>query len=200
MTWAVSAEKWSEPRDAGGSHDTRERILEVALDLFIDQGYDKTSLREIAGRLGLTKAALYYHFPSKQDILMALHLRLHDLFAESIEILGSLQSDRQAWPVFFNHLIDGMLANRKLFILHERNRAVFEEMHRRGHGRPDDDLEGQFRRILADPAVTLDDKVRLASAQGALIGVLAFSGGIFREVPDDQLAMVLRKTVRDILG
>src|SRR5579863_3643512 len=63
---------------------TRARILDVALDLFIEKGYDKTSLREIAGRLGFTKAALYYHFPSKQDILMALHLRLHDLFADSI--------------------------------------------------------------------------------------------------------------------
>lgn len=51
---------------------TREQIREVALELFSEQGYDKTSLREIAERLGLTKAALYYHFKSKEEIVGAI--------------------------------------------------------------------------------------------------------------------------------
>src|SRR5207344_2045240 len=49
--------------------DTRERIQSIALELFAEQGYEKTSLREIAERLGVTKAALYYHFRSKEDIV-----------------------------------------------------------------------------------------------------------------------------------
>lgn len=49
--------------------DTRARIQTVALDLFTEQGYDATSLREIAERLGVTKAALYYHFKSKEEIV-----------------------------------------------------------------------------------------------------------------------------------
>ncbi|MFF0229431.1 TetR/AcrR family transcriptional regulator [Micromonospora sp. NPDC005254] len=48
---------------------TRERIKAVALELFTEQGYEKTSLREIAERLNVTKAALYYHFKSKDDIV-----------------------------------------------------------------------------------------------------------------------------------
>src|SRR5437899_10014523 len=48
---------------------TRERIQAIALELFAEQGYEKTSLREIAERLGVTKAALYYHFKSKEDIV-----------------------------------------------------------------------------------------------------------------------------------
>ncbi len=52
--------------------DTRERIQAVALELFAEQGYEKTSLREIAERLGVTKAALYYHFKSKEDIVGSL--------------------------------------------------------------------------------------------------------------------------------
>src|SRR5467141_3930663 len=55
------------PRRARG--DTRERIQAVALELFAEDGYEKTSLREIAERLGVTKAALYYHFKSKEDIV-----------------------------------------------------------------------------------------------------------------------------------
>lgn len=53
----------------GRPTDTKERIRAVALELFLEHGYDKTSLREIAERLGVTKAALYYHFKSKEDIV-----------------------------------------------------------------------------------------------------------------------------------
>jgi AcrR family transcriptional regulator len=53
-------------------HDTRARIQRVAVELFAEQGYDKTSLREIAERLDVTKAALYYHFKSKEDIVRSL--------------------------------------------------------------------------------------------------------------------------------
>jgi AcrR family transcriptional regulator len=52
--------------------DTHGQILRAALELFAEQGYDKTSLREIAERLGVTKAALYYHFRAKEGILTAL--------------------------------------------------------------------------------------------------------------------------------
>ncbi|MFE0047637.1 TetR/AcrR family transcriptional regulator [Streptomyces albireticuli] len=52
--------------------DTRERIQKTALDLFVSRGYEKTSLREIAEELGVTKAALYYHFKTKEDILSAI--------------------------------------------------------------------------------------------------------------------------------
>jgi AcrR family transcriptional regulator len=52
--------------------DTRQRIQAVALDLFTEQGYETTSLREIAERLGVTKAALYYHFKSKEEIVQSL--------------------------------------------------------------------------------------------------------------------------------
>src|ERR1700690_4583547 len=65
------------PRRARG--DTRERIQSVALELFAERGYEKTSLREIAERLGVTKAALYYHFKSKEDIV---HSFTDDYFTE----------------------------------------------------------------------------------------------------------------------
>ncbi|WP_369272655.1 TetR/AcrR family transcriptional regulator [Streptomyces sp. R11] len=52
--------------------DTRQRIQDVALELFAEQGYEKTSLREIAERLEVTKAALYYHFKTKEEIIVSL--------------------------------------------------------------------------------------------------------------------------------
>jgi AcrR family transcriptional regulator len=60
--------------------DTRSRIQQVALELFVEQGYEKTSLREIAERLGVTKAALYYHFKTKEDIVAStVHDYLHQI-------------------------------------------------------------------------------------------------------------------------
>src|SRR2546430_3825807 len=51
---------------------TRTRIQDVALALFRTRGYDATSLQEIAAALDVTKAALYYHFPSKAELLHSL--------------------------------------------------------------------------------------------------------------------------------
>ncbi|WP_433500751.1 TetR/AcrR family transcriptional regulator [Sphaerimonospora sp. CA-214678] len=56
----------------GTQRDTRTRIQDVAIRLFTEQGYEATSLREIAEALGVTKAALYYHFKSKEDIIASL--------------------------------------------------------------------------------------------------------------------------------
>lgn len=56
------------PRDGSA---TRSRILATALRMFVEQGYDKTSLREVADEVGVTKAALYYHFKTKDDIARA---------------------------------------------------------------------------------------------------------------------------------
>lgn len=52
--------------------ETRANILDVALALIADQGFAATTTREISERLGFTKAALYYHFRSKDDLLAAL--------------------------------------------------------------------------------------------------------------------------------
>ncbi|MEV6021330.1 TetR/AcrR family transcriptional regulator [Streptomyces sp. NPDC002667] len=71
--------------------DTKAEIRAVALELFTEQGYEATSLREIAERLGVTKAALYYHFPSKEDIVRSL-------FTEHLAALDELVSWARSQP------------------------------------------------------------------------------------------------------
>lgn len=51
---------------------TRDRILEVALALFSARGYEGTSIRDIAEQMEMTKAAVFYHFPAKEDLLTAI--------------------------------------------------------------------------------------------------------------------------------
>lgn len=52
--------------------DTKQRIQEVARELFAQQGVQRTSLQEIADKLGITKPALYYHFSSREDLVRSI--------------------------------------------------------------------------------------------------------------------------------
>lgn len=70
--------------------DTRKRIEETALRLFTEKGYDSTSLREIAEELGVTKAALYYHFKSKEEILESIVSGLKGELQELIDWASAL--------------------------------------------------------------------------------------------------------------
>ncbi|GLQ56851.1 TetR/AcrR family transcriptional regulator [Devosia nitrariae] len=56
----------------------REEILECALRLFSQQGYDATSVNQIIAALGLSKGAFYHHFAAKQDLIEALAVRFAD--------------------------------------------------------------------------------------------------------------------------
>ena len=76
--------------------DTRQRILEIAVDLFIEQGYAGTSVRDISERLGMTKGSLYYHFASKEEVLNALVAPLLedlDQFVLDAAVAGKIDRD-----------------------------------------------------------------------------------------------------------
>lgn len=59
--------------------DTKERIIYTALELFAEKGYLGTSMSDIAKQLGFTKAALYKHYTSKQEILDHIVERMNQM-------------------------------------------------------------------------------------------------------------------------
>jgi AcrR family transcriptional regulator len=72
--------------------DTRDQILAIARRLFVDQGYAGTSIVDLARELGTTTAALYYHFPSKADILTELLAGPLDAFSRVAEHAACLRT------------------------------------------------------------------------------------------------------------
>ncbi|KAA9132328.1 TetR/AcrR family transcriptional regulator [Microbacterium caowuchunii] len=68
MTSSAEAAPGAPVRRGRPGYD-RDRVLEVAVQLFNEQGYDATSVADLAQRLGLTKSALYHHFASKEELL-----------------------------------------------------------------------------------------------------------------------------------
>ena len=65
--------------------NTKERILETALELFAQSGYLGTSMSDIAGELRITKGALYKHYTSKQEILSSIVERMNKMDYERAE-------------------------------------------------------------------------------------------------------------------
>jgi AcrR family transcriptional regulator len=183
---------------AGAS--TRERILDVALDLFTDQGFDGTSMREIAERLHISKPAIYYHFASKDEILMALHMRLHEFGKAALAHLTGQTVTLQIWGSLLNELLDQMLAQRKIFLMHERNQAALEKLHSKDHDDEHDDIQQRFRQALADQSLALRDRVRMACSLGAVFGGLFMAGDAFENVSSAELGSLVRDAVRDIVA
>ena len=187
------------PVPDAASGNTRERILDVALDLFIEQGFDGTSLREIAENLGVTKAALYYHFTSKDDILLALHMRLHEAGREALMQMGDEPVTLEQWGALLDSVVDQMLGQRKLFLMHERNQAALEKLHRKDHDAEHEDIQNQFRRVLADNRVPLRDRVRMAASFGVIFSSLFLSGDAFAVTTNEELGGMLRDVLHDVL-
>jgi AcrR family transcriptional regulator len=199
VTPQVLAEAEAVAAAATAPNDTRQRILDVALDLFTEQGYDGTSLRQIAEQLGVTKAALYYHFESKEDILMALHMRIHDFGREALMLIGEEPVTLELWRNLLDQIVGEMLAQRKLFLMHERNQAVMEKLHREDHDAEHEDIQNQFRQVLGDERVPVRDRVRMAAAFGVVFSSIFLGDVAFDSAPKEELEVMLRDILHDVL-
>lgn len=80
--------------------DTRERILDAAERLFMESGYEGTSMRMITGEAGVNLAAVNYHFGSKEALLREVfRRRLNWLNAERLRALDALEAEAQGAPL-----------------------------------------------------------------------------------------------------
>jgi AcrR family transcriptional regulator len=92
---------------AGGSKDTRERILACAASLFGKQGYEAVAVSDIAEACGVSTGLIYYHYKDKESLLAALAERIREELVEpALAVLGGQGSPRarlerfvEAWVV-----------------------------------------------------------------------------------------------------
>lgn len=134
----------------------RAQVLDAAVALFIEQGYDATSVADVAGRLGLTKSALYHHFHSK-DELLALALDT------ALSALEAVLDDPRA--------TEGAASDRLRFVVKSATEVLIDHLPQvtlllRVHGNSDTELAALKRRRRFDQAVT--KLVAEAQADGAI--------------------------------
>ena len=82
---------------------TKERILRTALELFAQNGYLGTSMNDIAGQLGITKAALYKHYASKQEILDKIVERMNKMDYERAEAYEMPETEPDGFAEAYLH-------------------------------------------------------------------------------------------------
>ncbi|WP_051639878.1 TetR/AcrR family transcriptional regulator [Cellulomonas sp. URHE0023] len=167
------------PRDGSG---TRATILRTAMRMFVEQGYDRTSLREIAEDVGVTKAALYYHFRTKEDIVRA---GVQD-FTEQLDLVVSRVEDLPPGAGRSAAFVDGLLdllQSDGAYALRfgQANPTV---LGREGQGHGQLELLKRLMSALAGPEPAPEAALRATLAYGALmVGAL---GGPLIEITGDE--------------
>ena len=155
---------------------TKARILEAALALFAQNGYLGTSMSDIAGQLGITKAALYKHYASKQDILDRIVERMNEMDDERAKAYEMPETAPDGFAEAYLHT--------PVEKIRTYSAAQFDHWTK-------EPFAANFRKMLTleqyrDPALARIYQNYLAA------GPLAYMAAIFRKLTDsDQAAMEL---------
>ncbi|AYC39508.1 MULTISPECIES: TetR/AcrR family transcriptional regulator [Streptomyces] len=141
--------------------NTRQRIQDVALELFAEQGYEKTSLREIAEHLDVTKAALYYHFKTKEEILVSVYDDLTQPILDLIEWGRQQPHTLETKQEIIRRYSEILSGATKLFRFMQENQATVRELR---IGETFKERMQGLREIIVDPDADLVAQVRSVSA------------------------------------
>lgn len=180
----------------GRRGDTREQIRRVALELFAEQGYEKTSLREISERLGVTKAALYYHFKTKEDIVASLFAEVGEKVDELVRWAASepmTREHRVETLERYAELLRGPAGDLMRFM--SQNQQEIRDL------KPGEDARTRFRalaRVLADERDPVVDQLR------ARLSIMSLHMSVFltndMDISDDERHEAALEIALDLIG
>lgn len=144
-----------------GRINTREKILRTALRLFSLRGYDAVSVRDISRELGITQAALYKHFKSKQDIFDTIYDKAAALYDKNSVFMKNNAEPPKDFTV--EQLIEQTKAQMK-FSLHDPSIS-------------------QYRRLLTIEQYR-NDEMRAIQTQRSYTDILEYHKSLFRRLMD----------------
>jgi AcrR family transcriptional regulator len=176
------------------SRGARGRVLEAALDLFGEHGVSGTSLQMIADRIGVTKAAVYHQFPTKDEIVLGVLTPALESLQASIEEAESQETPAARRESMLTALVDLAVGNRRLAAILRADPAAAELV--RCH--PALDVGERIRSLMVGP----DPDVR-SDVAGAMVGGALMMVGVAPELQryeDDELAAHLLELARDLLA
>ena len=151
---------------------TRSLIAQTALDLFQEHGYNATSLRMIADRMNVTKAALYYHYPAKEHLV----IELTRPFLEGLSALLDQTEVAQDLSIRQDQMLEGYA---DVFLAHHRVvRFLAQDVGAQQHpdvGARARALVGALHGAIAGLDATEEDLVRARCALGAVESIAGLS-------------------------
>jgi len=116
--------------------ERRQELISVAEELFLNQGYEHTTVNQIIGALNLAKGTYYYHFRSKEDILIAVSDKLISDTRQKLAAVHK-QTDRDVlWRIrrILSIFHDDFYRNRAIWklIYHDKNVAMHKQVSKIG--------------------------------------------------------------------
>ena len=174
--------------------DTRQKLLDVAVELVGRHGFGGTSLQMIADELGITKAAIYYHFRSRDQLLVALMEPMLRQIRLVVEMAESQRSPRNQMEAMVQGFARVVARNRALAAV-----MVFDpSVHRVLQLQPDwGDLIVRQLTLLTQ----LDSSpAGVTKATALMTGLSGAATGAPLEVGDDELVQELCDIGRRIIG
>ncbi len=177
-----------------GAAETRQRLLDVAVDLFTRHSFAGTSLQMIADEMGFTKAAIYYHFRTREELLAAV---VEPIFDQLRDIITAAEAQRGA-NARAEHMLRGYaelaVANRALVSVLACDPSVISLL------RDQPEWADLINRQLALLAGAEPEPGGLIRATVALAGISSAVGPAWITVDDDDLLAHLLDTGRRTLG
>jgi AcrR family transcriptional regulator len=177
----------------------------VAVELFTEHGYEGTSLREIAERLDVTKAALYYHFKSKEDIVLGLTEDYFTEFDALIDWARTQPPGPETRHAVVERYLDIVRSGSEVFRFLERNQAAMRESpghkHRFEQFRPR--LEAMVDVLQPDqsPRARVRTTMALLSVNFGWIFFSRDAFGADREPPDpEDLRTIVLEMADDLMN
>jgi AcrR family transcriptional regulator len=177
-------------RATGGA---RERVLAAALELFGEHGVSGTSLQMIADRIGVTKAAVYHQFHSKEDIVLGVLAPAMESLHASLEHAERLETPEARRESMLGAVVDLAVGNRGLAAILRADPVAAELV--RSH--PDLDVGERIRALLVGPSPDARSDVAGAMVGGALMMIGAAPE--LERHDDDELRTNLMELARDLL-
>jgi len=174
--------------------DTRQRLIDVAVDLFTRHSFAGTSLQMIADEMGFTKAAIYYHFRTREELLSAV---VAPMFTRLTDIVDAAEAHRGAHARADHMLcgyVDLAVENRALVSVLATDPSVTTLL----RGQPDwAALINRQLALLAGPEPGPGGLIKAAVALGGISSAVA-PGSV--PVDDEDLRRHLLDTGRRTLG
>lgn len=160
---AAAPRKRGRPRQEQPSAAYRARraeIIDVAIDVFRERGFDQGNLDDVAASLGTGRASLYHYVPSKAHLLYLIFDRAISTTLETMEQIAATEDPAERLRALIRQQVHTIAANPGLFIVFFGDRPALEQ-------RYEADIRPKERRLLR----YLIEAVKAAVDAGALIDV-----------------------------
>ena len=172
----------------------RTRLHEAALRLFAEHGISGTSLQMIADEMGVTKAAVYHHYKTKDELVVGVVAPFLDRVLEIVERARARRGRRAQVETALTGLVDLIVEVRRIYVVAAVDPvfAHLQEHHPRMR-----EIGEELRELLAGPDA--DDERRVATVF-FLTGMVGPLGDeTCRDIPDDALRRMLMDIGRRFL-